>query len=121
MLYEQATYRVGVIRLCNPGHVQIASVRFKSPGVAQSLLFLRMPLRCQLVPAEIRLRSSEPDHRTECEGAWALGLSRALLNPVTFLLDLLAVGRLVRSALLRHRRLLQAVEDRGLEALQNVA
>jgi len=73
------------------------------------------------IPAEIRLRSSEPDHRTECEGAWALGLSRALLNPVTFLLDLLAVGRLVRSALLRHRRLLQAVEDRGLEALQNVA
>lgn len=67
------------------------------------------------------LRSSEPDRRTECEGAWALGLYRALLNPVTFLLDLLAVGRLVRSALLRHRRLLQAVEDRGLEALQNVA
>jgi hypothetical protein len=28
MLYEQATYRVGVIRLCNPGHVQIAFVRF---------------------------------------------------------------------------------------------
>jgi hypothetical protein len=51
-------------------------------------------------------------------GPWAY---RALLNPVTFLLDLLAVGRLVRSALLRHRRLLQAVENRGLEALQNVA
>ena len=59
--------------------------------------------------------------RTECEEAWALGLDRALLNPVTFLLDLLAVGRLVCSALLPHGRLLQAVEDRGLEALQNVA
>ena len=43
-----------------------------------------MPLRCQLVPAETCLRSSEPDRRTECEGAWALGLYRALLNPVTF-------------------------------------
>lgn len=54
-------------------------------------------------------RSSEPDQRNECEGAWAFGPTRALLNPVTFLLDLLAVGRLVPSALLRHRRLLQRV------------
>jgi hypothetical protein len=70
-----------------------------------------MSFRCQLIPAEICLRSSEPDHRTECEGAWALGLTRALLNPVTFLLDLLAVGRPVRSALLRRRRLLQGVGE----------
>ena len=83
--------------------------------------FLAHAFVCQLVPAEICLRSSEPFHHTECEGAWALGLSRALLNPVTFLLDLLAVGRLFHPALLRCRSLLQAVEDRGLEALQNVA
>ena len=28
MLYEQVTNKVPVIRLCSPGHVQIASVRF---------------------------------------------------------------------------------------------
>jgi hypothetical protein len=28
MLYEQATYKVRIIRLCSPGYVQIASVRF---------------------------------------------------------------------------------------------
>ena len=38
-----------------------------------------------------------------------LGPTRALLNPVTFLLDLLAVGRLVRSALLPRGRLMQGV------------
>ncbi len=38
-------------------------------------------------------------------------------QPGDILLDLLAVGRLVRSALLRRRRLLQGVEDRGLKAL----
>ena len=83
--------------------------------------FFAHALVCQLVPAGKCLCSSELDHHTECEGALAQGLSRALLNPVTFLLDLLAVGRLVHSALLRRRSLLQAVKDRGLEALQNVA
>jgi hypothetical protein len=61
------------------------------------------------MPAEPCQRFSEPDHRTECEGAWGLGPTRALLNPVTFLLDLLAVGRLVRSALLPRGRLMQGV------------
>jgi hypothetical protein len=40
-----------------------------------------------------------------------------LLDPVTLLLDLLAVGRLVFSAALRYRKLSQRVEDGGLKAL----
>jgi hypothetical protein len=44
-----------------------------------------------------------------------------LLDPVTLLLDLLAVGHLVLSAALCYKRLPQRVEDRGLKALWNVA
>jgi hypothetical protein len=62
---------------------------------------------------------TRPPHRMR--GSQGFGPTRALLDPVTLLLDLLAVGHLVPYAALCHQRLSQRHEDRGLKALFNVA
>ena len=121
MLYEQATYKVLVIRLCSPGHVQIALRAILISWCRSVFTFLAhaFALPSNTSGNMPTFFGTGPPYRMR--RSLGLGPFSSFAQPGDILLDLLAVGRLVRSALLHHRRLLQADEDRGLEALQNVA